>query len=110
LVGIGQSGLDFDSNPPGSGSTYAVFFYGYNYPYGLTTISNGGFAVWTRGGTPTAPECKTWVTTHLTTQVSNVVTGMQICFKTDQGRFGLLKVKPGTTAYQLNAVATVWGS
>jgi hypothetical protein len=111
LVGIGQNGLDFDSNPPGPGSIYAAFLYGYNYPYGLTTISStGGFAVWTQGGTPTASECKTWATTHLTSQVSNVVAGMQICFETDQGRFGLLSVKPGTTAYELNAVATVWGS
>jgi hypothetical protein len=109
LVGIGQNGLDFDSNPPGPGSTYAIFSYGYNYQYGLTTISStGGFAVWTQGGAPTASECKTWATTHLTNQVSNVVAGMQICFKTDQGRIGLLSVKPGTTAYELNALATVW--
>jgi hypothetical protein len=111
LVGIGQNGRDFDSNPPGPGSIYAAFLYGYNYPYGLTTISStGGFAVWPQGGTPTASECKTWATTHLTSQVSNVVAGMQICFETDQGRFGLLSVKPGTTAYELNAFATVWGS
>jgi hypothetical protein len=111
LVGIGQNGRDFDSNPPGQGSIYAAFLYGYNYQYGLTTISStGGFAVWKQGGTPTASECKTWATTHLTPQVSNVAAGMQICFETDQGRFGLLSVKPGTTAYELNAVATVWGS
>jgi hypothetical protein len=110
LVGIGQNGRDFDSNPPGPGSPEAVFFYGYTNRYDLNTISStGGFAVWMQGGTPTASDCKTWATTHLTSDVSNVVAGMQICFKTDQGRYGLLRVKPGTTGYELNALATVWG-
>jgi hypothetical protein len=62
-----------------------------------------------QGGTPTASECKTLTTTHLTIEVDNVISGMQICFRTDQGRIGLLRVQPGTTAYELNAIATVWG-
>ena len=109
-VGIGQNGLDFDSKPPGPGPGSAVFLYGDQNQYILTTGSaTGGFAVWPpQGGTPTASECKTLTTTHLTTEVDNVVNGMQICFRTDQGRIGLLRVKPGTTAYELNAIATVW--
>ncbi len=108
-VGITSNGLNFDSKPlsagPGAGSFY----------YNTSALETGGsttdgLAVWTQGGTPTAAECKTFASTHLTPDIPNIVVGMKICFKTDQGRFGFLRVQPGTSANELNAIATVWGS
>jgi hypothetical protein len=107
-VTINSNTLDFDSKPPGPGPITAAFYYA-TYQL-LTTSSTGGFAVWTQDGTPTASECKSWVPTHLTSEVNNVVAGMNICFRTDQGRYGLLSVKAGTSENDLNGYATVWGS
>jgi hypothetical protein len=107
-VVISGNGFNFDSKLPGSSP--GSFFYN---TFALETggSNTAGFAVWTPGGdTPTAKECKALVTTQLINDLPNVGAGMKICFKTDQGHFGLLSVQPGTSENELNAIATVWGS
>jgi hypothetical protein len=106
-VVISDNGFNFDSKMPGSSP--GSFFYN---TFALETggSNTAGFAVWTQGGTPTAKECKTLVTTQLINDIPNVGAGMKICFKTDQDRIGLLSVQPGTSENELNAIATVWSS
>jgi hypothetical protein len=112
-VGIssGGNGLDFDIKPPGPGPGPASFFYDtFALKKGGSSTVGFGFAVWMKSGTPTASDCKTWVSTHLVDHVYAPATGTKICFRTDQGRVGLLIVKPGTSENQFNAIARVWGS
>jgi hypothetical protein len=108
-ISSGGNGLDFDMKPLGPGPGPASFFYN---TFALQTggSATDGFAVWPPGRTPTASDCTTWVSTHLAPDVVNPVAGMNICFKTDQGRIGFLNVQPGTSENQFNAIATVWGS
>jgi hypothetical protein len=105
-ITIGNNNIDFDSKPPGPGPSTAAFYY--NGFALITSSSTGGFAIW-KQGTPTASECKSFVPANLINELPNIVNGMQICFRTDQGRFGLLSVKAGTIAYELRAYAIVWG-
>jgi hypothetical protein len=107
-VTINSNTLDFDSKPPGPGPITAAFYYA---TYALETASStAGFAVWKQDGTPTASACKSWVPAHLTTDLTNIVAGINICFRTDQGRYGLLSVEAGTSENDLNGYVTVWGS
>jgi hypothetical protein len=110
-VVISGNGPDFDTKPLGPGPGPASFSYN---TFSLATGGSGtpgfGFAVWTKGGTPTASDCKTWVSTHLVDGVYAPTAGMKICFGTDQGRIGLLVVQPGTSEDQFKAIASVWGS
>ena len=106
-VTIAGNGRDFDTNPPSSGPGAGAFYY--NTSALETGGSNtAGLAVWRQSGTPTAAECQTFATANMSGDIPNVNAGMKICFKTDQGRFGLLSVQPGTSANQLTAIATVW--
>jgi|SRR5579859_851202 len=106
-VTISGNGRDFDTNPPSPGPGSGAFYY--NSSALETGGSNtAGLAVWRQGGTPTAAECKTFATANLISGVPNITAGMKICFKTDQGRFGLLSLQPGTSANELAAIATVW--
>jgi hypothetical protein len=102
----GFPGLDFDINPPGAGpGAVSISYNTFSLAGGSSTV---GLAVWTSGGTPTAADCKTWVSTQQVPNVYQPVAGMKICFKTDQGRIGLLQVMPGTSENQFKATATVW--
>ena len=106
-VTISGNGRDFDTNPPSPGPGSGAFYY--NSSALETGGSNtAGLAVWRQDGTPTAAECKTFATANLIGDVSSITAGMKICFKTDQGRFGLLSLQPGTSANELAAIATVW--
>ena len=104
---ISGNGLDFDINPPSHGAATANFVYNTSALDGAGS-NTVGFAVWKQGGTPTASECSTFVTTNLTSAVINVAAGMKICFRTDQGRVGLLSVQPDTTPNELHGIVTVW--
>jgi hypothetical protein len=106
-VTISGNGLDFDINPPSHGPATANFVYNTSALQGAGS-NTVGFAVWKQGGTPMASDCNTFVTTNSTSVVINVAAGMKICFKTDQGRVGLLSVQPDTTPNELHAIATVW--
>ena len=108
-VTISGNGLDFDINPPSHGPATANFVYNTFALQGAGS-NTVGFAVWKQGGTPTASKCATFVTTNQTSVVPNVTAGMKICFKTDQGRVGLLSVQPDTSANELHAITTVWNS
>jgi hypothetical protein len=104
----GFPGLDFDINPPGPGpDAVSIAYNTFSLAGGSSTV---GLAVWKNGGTPTATDCKTWVSTQQVPNVYQPVAGMKICFKTDQGRIGLLQVMPGTSENQFKATATVWGN
>jgi hypothetical protein len=106
-VTIAANGRDFDTSPPGPGPGAGAFYY--NSSALETGGSNtAGLAVWRQGGTPTAAECTTFATANMISDVPNVNAGMKICFRTDQGRSGLLSVQPGTSANELIAIATVW--
>jgi hypothetical protein len=104
----GFPGLDFDINPPRPGPD------GVSISYNTFALKGGsstvGLAVWKNGGTPMAADCKTLVSTQQVSFVYQPVEGMKICFTTDQGRIGLLQVKPGTSEDQFKATATVWGA
>jgi hypothetical protein len=106
-VTISGNGRDFDTNPPSPGPGSGAFYY--NSSALETGGSNtAGLAVWRQDGTPTAAECKSFTTANLISDVPSITAGMKICFKTDQGRFGLLSLQPGTSANELAAIATVW--
>lgn len=104
----GFPGVDFDINPPGPGpDAVSISYNTFSLAGGSSTV---GLAVWANGGTPAATDCKTLVSTQLVPNVYQPVAGMKICFKTDQGRIGLLQVMPGTSENQFKATATVWGT
>jgi hypothetical protein len=110
-VGIssGGNGLDFDLQPPGAGPGPVSFFYDtFALKKGGSSTVGFGFAVWIKGGMPTASDCKTWVSTHLVGGVYAPTVGTKICFRTDGGHIGLLVVQAGTSENQFNAIASVW--
>jgi hypothetical protein len=108
-VGLATSsvGLDFDSRPPSTDQT-TIGYFGNT----LQVSAHALLSVWNQGGTPSASQCQTWVTTHPTSDIAFPAIGMQICIKTDQGRYGLLQIDSysGDNNNQLNAIATIWGS
>jgi hypothetical protein len=104
-VGITSNGINFDTNPPSSTPNGTIYYTGGLYP----STSNIEFAIWTSSGTPTAAQCQNWVTTHPGSQVSDVNPGMQVCIRTDQGRFGLLHID-AVDSTQVSATATIWGT
>jgi hypothetical protein len=106
-VTISGNGLDFDISPPRHGPATANFVYNTSALEGAGS-NTVGFAIWKQSGTPTASECSTFVTTNPASVVINVAAGMKICFKTDQGRVGLLSVQPDTTPNELHGIATIW--
>jgi hypothetical protein len=104
----GSPGLDFDINPPAAGpDAVSISYNTFSLAAGSST---GGLAVWTNDGTPKAADCKIWVSTQQVSSVYQPAAGMKICFKTNQGRIGLLQVMPGTSENQFKATATVWGT
>lgn len=105
-VGFASYGLDFDSRPPATDQT-TIIWKGNE----LQATANAQLAVWTQPGVPSASQCRTWVTTHPCNGVPTPGIGMQICIKTDQGRFSLVHIDSySNNGYQLNATATIWGS
>lgn len=109
-VGITFPGINFDLKPATTSSNKPT-----NISYDGSALENSWLpspgiviSLWTQSGTPSKSQCQTWVTTHPGTVVNNVVTGMQICIKTAQGRFGRLTIDPGETSDQLPATATIW--
>ena len=108
-VGLTGKGLNFDTKPPSTTPSGTINYYsGALSPAGSTNIE---FALWPSSSAPTASQCQLWVTTHPGSSVSNIVSGMQICIKTDQGRFGLLHIQSvDSTNGVASAIATIWGS
>lgn len=102
-VGITSNGLNFDTKPPSSTPSGTIYYSG-----GLNADGTVEFAIWPNSSTPTAAQCQTWVTTHPSPSLLNVNPGMQICIKTDQGRFGLLHIE-SVDGSQVSATATIWG-
>ena len=103
-VGITSNGLNFDTKPPSSTPSSTIYYAGGLY----ASSTNIEFAVWPNSSTPTAAQCQNWVTTHPSPSLLNVNPGMQICIKTDQGRYGLLRVE-SVDGSQVSATATIWG-
>jgi len=104
-VGITSNGLNFDTNPPSSTPSGTIYYAGGLY----ASSSNIEFAIWPNSSTPTAAQCQNWVTTHPNPSLLNVNPGMQVCIKTDQGRFGLLYIE-SVDSSQVSATATIWGT
>jgi hypothetical protein len=104
-VAFSSYGLDFDSSPPATDQT-TIYYLGNT----LQVSANAQLAPWNQSGVPSASECRTWVTTHPNTAVDFPAVGMQICIRTDQGRYGLLRIDSySNNSLQLNANATIWG-
>ena len=97
-------GLDFDTKPPSSDQTTIVY-----EGNALQVTANEQLSQWTQSSTPSASDCKLWVTTHPNTEILYPASGMQICIKTDQGRYGLLHIDSAANG-QLQVTATVWNS
>ena len=104
-VGITSNGLNFDTKPPSSTPSSTIYYAGGLY----ASSTNIEFAVWPNSSTPTAAQCQNWVTTHPSPSLLNVNPGMQICIKTDQGRYGLLGIE-SVDGSQVSATATIWGT
>jgi hypothetical protein len=104
-VGITPDGLNFDTNPPSSTPSDTIYYTGGLY----SSSANIELAIWQNSSTPTAAQCQNWVTTHPSSDLPNVNPGMQVCIKTDQGRFGLLHID-SVDSSQVSAIATIWGS
>jgi hypothetical protein len=97
-------GLDFDTKPPSYDQTTIVY-----EGNALQATANAQLSRWTQSSTPSASQCQLWVTTHPNTQIILPASGMQICIKTDQGRYGLLHIDSASTD-QLQVTATIWNS
>ena len=104
-VGITSNGLNFDTKPPSSTPSSTIYYAGGLY----ASSTNIEFAIWSNSSTPTAAQCQNWVTTHPSPSLLNVNPGMQICIKTDQGRYGLLGIE-SVDGSQVSATATIWGT
>ena len=104
-VGITSNGLNFDTKPPSSTPSSTIYYAGGLY----ASNTNIEFAIWPYSSTPTAAQCQNWVITHPGSSLVNVSPGMQICIKTDQGRFGLLHIESADGS-QVSATATIWGT
>ena len=97
-------GLDFDTKPPSTDQTTIVY-----EGNALQVTANEQLSQWTQSSTPSASDCKLWVTTHPNTEILYPASGMQICIKTDQGRYGLLHIDSAANG-QLQVTATIWNS
>jgi hypothetical protein len=106
-VGITANGLNFDTKPPSSTPNGSIVYTGELYASGSTNIE---LAIWSNSSTPTAAQCQAWVTTHPSSSLFNLAPGMQICIKTDQGRFGLLHIESIDSGSGVSAAATIWGT
>jgi hypothetical protein len=98
----GTPALNFDTNPPSPDQIGIV--YGGSV---LEATNNALLSTWTAARTPSASDCREWVSTHPNTNIPSPTGGMQICIKTDQGRYGLLGVT-STANSQLSANGIVW--
>jgi hypothetical protein len=108
-VGITPNGLNFDTRPPSSTSSGDIFYTGSNR-LGTEGNPNIEFAVWPNSSTPKAMQCQTYVTTHPSPGLVSINPGMQVCIKTDQGRFGLLSIgQVDSNNFVVSAQATIWG-
>jgi hypothetical protein len=106
-VGITSNGLNFDTQTPSSTpSGDIVYTAGGLYTHGDANIE---FAVWPNSSTPKATQCQTYVTTHPSPSLLSINPGMQVCIKTDQGRFGLLSIgQVDSNNGVASAQATIW--
>lgn len=100
---VAGSGLDFDTRPPSSGDQTYIYYGGNE----LQASANAQVSRWTQSGTPSESQCATWVTTHPSTAVIFPAGGMQICIKTDQGRYGRLHIESSSNQ-EVSAIATIW--
>lgn len=105
-VGITTNGLNFDSRPPSSTPSGDIVYAGEL----VSTGTNIEFAVWPNSGTPNATQCQTFVTTQPSASLASINPGMQVCIKTDQGRFGLLSFGQIDSNGVASAQATIWGT
>jgi hypothetical protein len=107
-VGITSNGLNFDTRTPSSTpSGDIVYTAGGLYTHGDANIE---FAVWPNSSTPKAAQCQAYVTTHPSPSLVSINPGMQVCIKTDQGRFGLLSIgQVDSNNGVASAQATIWG-
>jgi hypothetical protein len=98
----GTLALNFDTNPPTPDQVGIIYGGGV-----LEATNNALLSAWTEAGKPSASDCRGWVPTHPTTNISSPTGGMQICIKTDQGRYGLLSITSSANS-QLSANGVVW--
>lgn len=98
-----SDGLDFDSYPPSSGDQTNINYLGNE----LQASANAQLARWTQPGTPSASECASWIATHPGGGVPFPAGGMLICIKTDQGRYGLLRIESSANG-QVSGIAKIW--
>ncbi len=104
-VGITFSGIDFDSNPPGSGSD-DINWQRYNYRlqgYGSVIVSRYPSS----GALPTEAACRSWAQTHNSQILDGVNRGDRLCFITQDGRTVRFIVTDITDS-AVEGQATVW--
>lgn len=100
-------GLNFDTKPPTPENSPAVIWYGsFELSPAGTPPNSAQLALWNQSRSPTPAQCEEWVPTHVSQNVT-IATGAQICFKTLQGRYGLLQIT-SVSYLQMGAFATVW--
>ncbi len=105
----GNPGTSFDSKPPHPVGDTAGMIYRWGVLREQGLGNNTLLAPWTGTGAPTAAQCQEWTSTHALRQVDKVLPDMQICIKTNQGRYGLLRINSDDSE-QLGVTATIWGS
>jgi hypothetical protein len=104
FTGTSGLGLDFDTRPPSTDQT-TIIYEGNE----LSATANAQLSLWTQSSTPSASQCQSWVTTHPNTAIPSPASGMQMCIKTDQGRYGFLHIDSSSND-QLQVTATIWKS
>jgi hypothetical protein len=104
-VGITFSGIDFDSNPPGSGPAY-INWQRYNYRlqgYGSVIVSRYPSS----GALPTEAACRSWAMTHNSQILDGVNRGDRLCFITQDGRT-VRFIVTNISSDAVEGQATVW--
>ncbi len=110
-VGLASgSSLNFDTLPPSpdqqnTGIEYNSLGLGTN---GNPDPSTPAVALWTQSRMPSQVECRDWISTHPTRIIAGPTGGERICIRTEQGRYGVLKVEPSSDTNTLSATATIW--
>ena len=104
-VGISFSGIDFDSNPLGSGSDNITWE---RYTY---TLQGYGSVIVSRypssGPLPTEAACRSWAQAHNSQILAGVNRGDRLCFISQSGRT-IRFIVTGITDSAVEGQATVW--
>lgn len=99
--------LNFDTKPPSPQTSNATVNYFVGQLRNVGTLPDAAlFGLWNRSGFPAAAQCKEWIPTHASQNLS-IHAGEKICIKTIQGRYGLLRITSADSS-RMGASVSIW--